>query len=335
MTLTPKRRKGLAATFLLLLGAAPFLSCTDVTSPDRRIAPPPARQAFSMTSCGASYNVVTYETDDLMAQYGLPPTQDTLAVCETWTGSDYATEALVTGSSENALMVPDTVQGVRYASGSLTGTASNGGAVGAAMSVGSSLFEFMYADASQQQASADNPYYGVYAPGCGGLDDCTAALSSSATSSARLSVAPTSGNPALAVSSAAMTAAANPDTTRYNTHHVHRTGVRALIDDKQEIGRSAKGERRFRGVKNGVETILSIDPALELLTGEETRSADGRLHRAQHEWKRGRSGYMRVKTETDDEEVVRGHRYLSHSTLTVRDLRINDVVVDATPGAKP
>ena len=331
MIIDSRKRKGIAAG-MVFLAYSVFVSCTDVTLPGPKLTAPGARSAFVSGSCGATYSIVTYETDDLMAQYGIPPTQDTLSVCETWSGSDYAAEALVVGSSETSVLVPDTVQGVRYANGSVTGQAANGGNVGSPTTIGPTLFDFMYADASQRQASVDNPYYGIYAPdACPGMDVCTPLMSSSPAPSSPAS----GGGGLLAPSLAAMHAAAMPDTTKYRKHGLHRAGVRALVDEMNEVDPSPTGERRFRHVKRGDEITLSVDPATQLRTGEETRSKEGRVHRARHSWKKTSHGYLRIRTDTEDEEVVRGQRFLSRSTLTLRNLRINDVIIDDTPGGQP
>jgi hypothetical protein len=277
-----------------------------------------------------------------MSQYGIPATQDTMAVCETWVGNDYTTQVAIAGSSENQLIVADTVQGLSYSGGTMVSRAADGSQVGAATGVGgSTLFDFMSADASQVQASYDNPYYGVYAPAGG--DTCAptvlicpaAALSISPSATPSSASSATTGIDALTLSRAALDAAASPDTSKFRKHGLHRAGTRALVDDMTEIAATAQGHRRFRKVRDGEEIILSIDPATELLTGEETHGNGGRILRAKHTWKRVAGGYYRTRTDVEDEEQIHSRRFVNHSTIQIKGLRINGVEIDPGSGGAP
>lgn len=57
--------------------------------------------------CGASATVTTYEVDDLMAAYAIPPQEDTVAVCETWVGGDYQVAYETLGSADAARVCTD------------------------------------------------------------------------------------------------------------------------------------------------------------------------------------------------------------------------------------
>jgi hypothetical protein len=342
---TTRWRIAVAAVLLGAVGL--FVACTESPTPATPLRPSAPSSSYTFTgSCGASYTLLTYESDSLMSQYGIPPTQDTLAVCETWVGNDYTTQIAVAGSSENQIAMPDTVQGMSYSGGSMVSRAADGTQVGGTTGVGGpTLFDFMLADASQVQASYDNPYYGLYAPGGGGggggdgcaptVIICQPAMMSVAPIAPIAPIAPSEGPDALSASRAALDIAASPDTSKFHKHGLHRAGTRALVDDMTEISASPEGHRRFRKIRNGDEVIVSIDPATELLTGEETHGTGGRILRAKHSWKRVAGGYYRTRTDVEDEELVHDKRFVNHSTIQIKGLRINGVEIDPGNGGAP
>jgi hypothetical protein len=336
MNATPLRatRMRIAAVVVLSGALGLFLACTEGPPPAAPLRPFAPGYITSTASCGASYTLLTNESDSLMSQYGIPATQDTMTVCETWVGNDYTTQVSIAGSSENQLAVRDTVQGVSYSGGTMVTRAADGSQVGAASGVGgSTLFDFMSADAALRQASYDNPYYGVYAPAGGG--DCSPTVLVCPKSVTPIAPSLTMEIDALTLSRAALDAAASPDTSRFRKHGLHRAGTRALVDDMAEISASADGHRRFRKVRNGEEVILSIDPATELLTGEETHGDGGRILRAKHTWKQVAGGYYRSRTDVEDEEQVHKRRFVNRSTIRIKGLRINGVEIDPSDGGAP
>lgn len=305
-------------TLLLLLGAAMLgsQSCSENTIAPR-VASQPAANA-SGTNCGVSYTLTTYEMDSLMAQYDIPATYDTIAVCETWVGSDYSVRSTFVGSSESAFEQADSEPVVTYASGAVQGLNSNGTLVETANDVGPTSFDFMLADSSTVQASYDDPYYGVYSPGGGGDGFCADTTQCHATMQGRkpLGAAPVAGGGLPTVAD---------DTTRYRRHGLHRRGVRAMVDALDEIERSPEGYRRFRKVTPQGVVVLSVDPGTELLVAEEFRGNDGLVMKSRHSWQPVPGGFVKEKTELDDEEVVRGQTYRSHSTITFHDVRFGAV----------
>ncbi|HST08151.1 MAG TPA: hypothetical protein VLJ83_08255, partial [Gemmatimonadaceae bacterium] len=108
----PGMRNPLLAAFLFAVS----LSCSDdrLTLSPQIHPPSEVGRLQSMTSCGASFRVITDETDSLMAAYGIATTSDTVDVCESWTGSDYDYQVSGAGSSDNVPGFADTVQTVAY-----------------------------------------------------------------------------------------------------------------------------------------------------------------------------------------------------------------------------
>lgn len=258
--------------------------------------------ATASDGCGASFTAVTTEQDSVLQAYGYPPTSDTVFVCETWTGSDYAVRTQLVGSSEFQRNVRDTVRTVNYQGGVVTGYDSLGAMTGggAGLLVGTNsptptVFSFIGADSATVQASYDAPYYAISSPPSG------------------TSIAP------VAATSPGHSQSVPPSFAR---HGLTRRGVRALLDPLLEIDRSAEGNRRFVKTLNGEETIYSVDSASELLVGEETKTANGDRIRTAHTWRRGVSGWVRAKSETVNEELVNGVLFKSYSVTTIANVQI-------------
>jgi hypothetical protein len=78
-----------AVTVVVIVACSdtPFVAPSHLTRPSGTIG------SMAMTSCGASFRMISSEEDSLMAPYGIPNTVDTVDVCEAWTGSDYAYQA--------------------------------------------------------------------------------------------------------------------------------------------------------------------------------------------------------------------------------------------------
>lgn len=94
-----------------------LLACSDEPpGPHPRSAPSDAAQSLSgMSSCGASFRMISTDDDSLMAPYDIMRTVDTVDVCENWTGSDYAYEARMVGSSDNVEIVERWSEDLRQA----------------------------------------------------------------------------------------------------------------------------------------------------------------------------------------------------------------------------
>lgn len=294
-----------ALTTALAVG---FAACEEAPSLGTRTVGPKA--ATVSADCGASFTMVISETDSLMARYDWPTAVDTVSVCETWTGSDYDHRLRRVGSSDDSIAAPDSIPEVRYGAGILTGYAADGGVGSDPSTPAPTAFALMNADSATIQASYDDPYYAVYSPdpGGGGAGDCL-----------DMSICGLSRTGGATASTLAMAPA---DTQRFRQHGIGRRGVRALIDGMEEVERSPAGERRFRGRRGGAQITLTVDPATQLLVGEEALLADGSRSRTRHVWRRVAGGYVRDRLESDEDELIDGARY--HSTATVRflDVRI-------------
>jgi hypothetical protein len=285
--------------------------------------------------------VVESYQDDVAQSFGIPTGDEEIRVCEAWTGSDYTWSYDVLGTVESMQTVTQPVQSTSYAYGSVTGYNSSGAQVDAAMPVNGTLFDLMNADAATRQASYDDPYYGIRAnglcddpslPGCspsgGGpyCDDPTApgcscdpyAIDCTRDMASATSVADRS-LPLLTFVLATPTA----DDGKYTRHGIRRRGIRALIDDSDEISRSPRGYRRFRRVSNGHTRILTIHPTLGLLVGEDDSTDDTSVS-ARHVWRRTATGYVRERSEITSEVTIEGKKFSSRTQLQFANVKIDE-----------
>ena len=301
-------RRPMTLGVLVVTTTLTLWACSDSVAPP---AVPAAGSPASLHSgsCGVSFTAVVVNEDALLAAYGMPATTDTMLVCETWTGSDYVVEETALGSAWNAWRDADPSQTVVYESGTITGYAANGSMVHAPVDAGPTAFDYMHVDEATRQASYDDPYWAVYASGagnCGGY---------------QCRIEGPRGAPAPSVRVAAGT---GPDTARrFMRHGLERRGVRALVEDAEEIGRSAAGHRQFRKRRGDAEVIHLVDPASGLLVGEETRSPRGTT-KATHRWVRGRNGtgFVRERTEIELIETVDGQPLRSRTTIELFDVTL-------------
>lgn len=259
-------RRAIGFALVLAVGA---VACHDaqVVGPtvSRQVAGPVGARA--MVSCNASFRLITTTTDSLLAPYGIATSVDTTDVCESWTGSDYAYQATGVGSSDNVPGYADTVQTVVYQNGAATRYAADGSAVTPAVSTQGSSFDFLYADNATRQASYDYPYYGIGSPAPGG---CTKAPCPVVDRNVPLSAR--TGSPR---SDLGAPVQPYPGLTR--------RGVRMLLANAREIGRSAEGYRRFESVSSGETHIFSLDPATQLIMAEELAGATDTTE-VRHSW---------------------------------------------------
>jgi hypothetical protein len=298
---------------IVIVGSA----CSESLKAPPRPAEPPNFAMTTADGCGASYTMITYEEDSLMATYGVPATQDTISVCETWTGSDYTMSSRVLGSSEFDLVVRDTVEQTSYSNGVVSGFDINGGSLNATSAVGNgadgtaTLFSFMNADSATVQASYDSPYYGIASPD----EDVAVQPMPSASAAPPIGAAPAAD---------------------YRRHGLSRRGVRALVNAMDELSRSPTGKRRFRRTGSQGEIItLSVDPVTELVVGEETQLPNGLAFRQTHEWSRTAEGWVRSGSHIESEENDHDHVYVNRSIITFKDVRVNGVPQSAIANRGP
>lgn len=281
------------------------LACSDEPGTQPRAASAEfARSLSGMTSCGASFRMISTEDDSLMAPYDIMRTVDTVDVCESWTGSDYQYEARMVGSSDNVELVDD-VQSVSYSSGYITGYDASGGTTVSSVDAGPTAFDFMNADDATRQASYDYPYYGVSSPD-GGCAGCVAVVS-------RSNAAPAD------TSSRQVVTAGLP----FGRHGLTRVAVRALVNGADELSRSKEGWRRFLKTTAEETTIFSVDPITQLVVAEEISGRADTMW-VRHAWRRVAGGYIRERSEMEIVESIAGKRIRNRSTLIFQNVRVAD-----------
>jgi hypothetical protein len=306
----------------LAFSAATACSDTESVSP-RRLSPgSTALSVAAMTSCGASFRMITNEQDSLMAPYGIPNSVDTVDVCEMWTGADYQYQATPVGSSDDFPQLVDSVQTVIYNAGYIVGYTPSGNTAAQQSPVGSTAFDFLSADQATRQASYDYPYYGVSSPdpnAClqppcpdmivnSGLEWGTTASPGSSTPSA---------------SSGSTPAASKATSPQFLKHRLDRMGVRALVDASVEIAPSSQGFRRFRSVHGDETLIRSVDPKTQLIVGEESlRPADTMT--TTNYWTRVAGGHVREHSEVKIVEIIDGKKVRGKTRITFQRVRIRD-----------
>ena len=248
--------------------------------------------------CGVLFRVMTFEENaELEANYQLPMQSDTVDICETWIGNDYRWAVHTVGTSERAAGVYDMARDAAYASGVLY--VAEQGTVLSSQQVGSNLFDTFNADASQVQASYDDPYYGIVAAESCPLGTC-----------AMLRVGEQPGS-----------AGAPPARdTLFKRHGVTRRGVRALVEGMHDMGRSPDGLRRFtKQVALGERTVL-VHPVSQLLMGEEFRDNEVEMS-ARNEWVPANFGHVRSRTVVEIRRRGGNRVLLQRTTLVISNVR--------------
>jgi hypothetical protein len=306
-------RRPSSRLFVALLTLGVLWACSDIVRPvadaGPEVSPGPARSVVDAASCGVSFVAVTYHDDGVLAQFGIPSSQDTVHVCETWTGSDYTVRTTFIGQVPGAFEVPGAGGTTLYQGGTVSGYDANGGAVHAPVGVGSTAFDFMAVDAATQAAAYDDPYYAVYAAGCADPQQlvCNASLRAS---EGAVQNAVGSTNAGTADSSKK-----SPD-GHFAKHGLTRRGIRALVNDASEIAKSPDGDRRFRKVMGDTEVIFTVDKVSALLIGEESR-APGRESKAKHHWKKNNGSYTRERTDIELTEHVGTKTFVSRKSVVL------------------
>ena len=290
----------------ILLGVA---SCSETASPPVTAEAPAL--LLSTGECGVSFTVVTTMTDSAALNYGAPSQTDTAHVCETWTGSDYQIQVTQTGSSEPVSEYSEDVKTVVYANGFTTPYAADNGAMEAGSAVGATAFEFGQATSAEQQASYNDPYYGVAqdtvvadCPQDPKADVCGASAGS------------TSSGPSAASASTA-------DIPIPREHGLRRKALRALLSDKDEISPSVEGYRRFRSVVGDEETIVGVDPITELMRTQEASNPHGYV-KARLFWRIENSRYIRHRMEIDSHKLINGKQVASTAVVSLSNVRFAD-----------
>lgn len=272
--------------------------------------------------CGASYNMISTETDSLMTQYGIPNTVDTVGICETWLGNDYAYQATAVGSSDNTPGFIDDVQTTTYENGNVVGYSQGGASAAAPSPVGATAFDMLYADDATRQASYDYPYYGVASPDPSTCLTPPCALQSAAPRTG-ISTSPESITRERSTRRTSSAATSGGSAEPFTKHGLIRRGVRALVDDASEIAPLRNGWRRFQAMHNNEVVIRSVDPKTQLLMAEEYDGAVDTMT-ASHSWSRVDGGYVRAYSDYVTVERVAGKRLHSHAHIVFRNVQIAD-----------
>lgn len=299
-----------AACFAVALASACMESSIAPTLP----APNASLSTMSMTSCGASFRLIANEQDDLMAQYGIPNTVDTVDVCESWTGNDYQYQATAIGSSDNDPVLIDSVQTTTYQSGVVTGYTPAGN-FSTSSQVGSTAFDMLFADDATRQASYDYPYYGVSSPDPGAcLQPPCPVMTVIAPDKSPISNKSATGNADLV------------STPAFVKHGLSRRGIRALVDDAREISRSPEGHRRFESMFRGQTVVRSLEPKTQLLVGEMVADAADTTWTT-HVWVAVPGGYVRDHSDYETVETINGRKFRSRGHLVFQKVRVSDPLV--------
>ncbi len=301
-------------------GISVVLACSDARN---ALSPQPAvpsevSRLQAMTSCGASFRVITNETDSLMTAYGIGTSSDTVDVCESWTGSDYDYQVSGAGSSDNVPGFADTVQTIAYQGGYVAGYTQSGAPAANPTNVGT-LFDFALADNPTRQASYDDPYYGVSS------HDPSTCLQPPCPVMSR--VAPTAPTPTGGASHAnlqpQLRSSIVSQDTLFRRFGISRRGVRALVNESQELTPSTKGYRRFQTVKGEMTIVRSVDPVTELLMGEES-TAPGETMTVTHKWTKVLGGYLLDRSDYVSTETIERRQIRSFGSVQIKNLRISD-----------
>jgi hypothetical protein len=112
----------------------------------------------------------------------------------------------------------------------------------------------------------------------------------------------------------------------YTKYNLTQPGIRALVDDAVEIGRSTEGYRQFRTVRDTIITVRAIEPTSQLLMREEVWTPHS-FSTARHTWRKVTSGYVRDRTDIDAVDQIDGHSVGSHASIQILDVKIGGVAI--------
>lgn len=314
---------------MLSLAAGALIGCTE--SPQDALTSPDGPRLADAASCGVSMTVVTADEDTVLAQYDVPLVIDTARVCETWTGTDYEVRVENVGGSETwAGRTPDDVQGFDYRSGSVTALASPTQVLDSPDEIGPSLFDFAKVDDVTRQASFDDPYYAIRAYDAAPPPDapCDPAVmlcgvAPVATRVTQAGAPRTSAAAPLALDLTRSAQMASKDTTKFRKHKLKRGGLRAILEEADEIGAPKDKFRVFKKYKadKNETTTYTVHAATELLVEEETDSPEMRTVQ-KHRWRKVPGGYVIGRMYIEDEERENGKSKKSRSTMEFLDVKV-------------
>lgn len=249
------------------LPAAGMLILAACNREDRAVTAPSREQSTLQSfSCDVTYtaNITGYDSD--LAEYGVPDHNETVQVCQTWTGSDYIMSTQQVSTNDPVANDEGAERTIEYANGQIAAYNAAGGLVGAPDDVGATAFEAVDASNEERQASYDFPHYGVLGGGGGG--GCANCWLRADTGQVRLPVT--------------------------------RPGVRKLIAGMEENRTLVEGYRRFRGRRGDADVTIDLEPGTELIARETRVSPDGR-DVAIHGWRLIRGMHVRERLLVESE----------------------------------
>lgn len=309
-----RSRTAVAPLLLLSLLAA----CGDRTEP---VPLPHLQQKATstvFTDCGASMRLITWEEDDeLNPKYGWAPQTDTVDVCETWTGSDYRFAIQTVGTSENFGGAYSLARDASYEYGYTTVTEQ--GSPRQTFQDEATLFESVGAEPYQVQASYDDPYYAIRSAGGyvgdgggdpggdpGDGDLCP----------------PDCGDPdeMSIVGGTNQGAVQEKADGKFKRHGLQRKGIRAFVEEFDEVARTKEGRRRFEKKDKHGKHAIEIEPNTQLIVGEELDAKDVKIS-ARHSWRRRNGAWIREETSTDSWNA--NGKYVGRSRVQYTNVRIN------------
>ena len=299
----------------LVVFAALAACADDQTTGSAPFAKPGApRLVTAPFACGLSYTSTNTFYDADLAAYGIPEVTTTHQNCETWTGNDYRLYVQETGSTVSDPEVANDVTTSWYEYGVTRGYNSQGVQIADATQVAADAFALGLATPEEKQASYNEPYYAIYSGG----EPCGTRMCDHQQLQSRSPSAPRTN----------MSANGNPDAHKVGKkdHGMRRPAMRALLAASDEIGRNGVGHRRFRAVRGDQETIVTVDPATELMVGQETKGPQGHT-RATLRWtkikrKDGAEGYLR-QSMTVEGENGQGNG-TSRSTVVITNISFGE-----------
>lgn len=269
--------------------------------------------------CGVTFGMTVTEEDPELAAEGLPlEVTEEVQVCQTWTGSDYQFQVVTSSNTENATNeVPETIQSAAFTGGQLLAGDASMNLVGQEP-IDATLFDAVNATPDLRDASFDDPYYGVSGGGGGGSNCPDPQQIQCEQPEIR------EGGPVAAPG-------------RFERHGIQRRGVRALLDQAEELPAVVPAQRRFLVRRGEGTTEYHVDRKSQLVV-REIHSAPGQTLTVAHEWQESLSkrpqsskapwpNFVRRRTNIEARERVGDRDVLSRTTITYRRVTVNGVAL--------
>lgn len=270
--------------------------------------------------CAVTFGMTVTEEDPELAAEGLPlEVTEEVQVCQTWTGTDYRFQVVTTSNTENATNeVPETVQSAAFAGGQLLAGDAGMNLVSQEQ-VDATLFDAVNASPTLRDASFDDPYYGVSGGGGGG-SNCPDPQQIQCEEQPEMR----EGGPVAAPG-------------RFERHGIKRRGVRALLDQAEELPAVVPALRRFLVRRGEGTTEYHLDRNSQLVV-REIHIAPGQTLTVAHDWQESLSkrppnskapwpNFVRRRTNIEALERVGDRDVLSRTTITYRRVVVNGVAL--------